>query len=614
MAQDTAVTSTDILFPEENEPSTSYLEDTFYSPPSSYSAYSTYSHELKFMFGSRSSTPEEPDNQDYTDVTTITERKKKRSAKNQNRFVTEDYFKPPLNDTKPDSYPNFHQSFHIDYYTKGTSQKSNQRTWSPQPHNMGVGSSFQAPVPKRNYRSNEQLDNLDDHHGHIYEDLPDHPPHPPKITPYSGFLSQVPGKVVIRPIAFKPVVPAQQRYVSPSQTASRDSKIPSQTSQDDGYGSQDYQSTNPSQNSFGMEMDRSIGGGSTDYPKLPERPSSFASSNVSHLSSTHRGSYPQQTPSPSDSGVGELEVMLREKDTEISHLRETMEHNERVIFQVYEEKQLSWHMEMKDMREEYQRRQKVQQQRMFKMEQSLMLQVYKLQQEKKAMIEENENLLRDKKAAEKRLEICEEDLKSFKTQQDEAKWEICQKSGEISLLKQQLKEIKEESGSKTNETLTLKAQLKEQHHELMDKNKLIEKLKDDLSEVQMELQGVKADLEVMKRERRKDIKETSIQTEQRENNKVNDREKQSCQEMEHLRLELQKSKKLLDESREQMENEKHQWFAEKDKVVRYQKQLQLNYVQMYRKNRMLESEIEQLTLELENRDMKMIGANDESVC
>lgn len=41
-----------------------------------------------------------------------------------------------------------------------------------------------------------------------------------------------------------------------------------------------------------------------------------------------------QTPSPSDSGVAELEAMLKEKDSEINTLRETMEQNEQVIFKV----------------------------------------------------------------------------------------------------------------------------------------------------------------------------------------------------------------------------------------------------------------------------------------
>ena len=42
-----------------------------------------------------------------------------------------------------------------------------------------------------------------------------------------------------------------------------------------------------------------------------------------------------QTPSPSDSAVGDLETILKEKDTEINYLRETMEQNEQVIFKVH---------------------------------------------------------------------------------------------------------------------------------------------------------------------------------------------------------------------------------------------------------------------------------------
>jgi len=69
-------------------------------------------------------------------------------------------------------------------------------------------------------------------------------------------------------------------------------------------------------------------------------------------------------------------------------------------------------------------------------------------------------------------------------------------------------------------------------------------------------------------------------------------------------------------SKEEYEKEKEQWLEEKNKVIMYQKQLQLNYVQMFRKNKVLEAEVEQLTLELESRDMKLMALNggEESVC
>merc|ERR1739848_471087 len=50
----------------------------------------------------------------------------------------------------------------------------------------------------------------------------------------------------------------------------------------------------------------------------------------------------------------------------------------------------------------------------------------------------------------------------------------------------------------------------------------------------------------------------------------------------------------VDKYKENFEVEKANWLDEKDKVIRYQKQLQLNYVQMYKRNKTLEAEIEAL--------------------
>jgi chromosome segregation ATPase len=82
-----------------------------------------------------------------------------------------------------------------------------------------------------------------------------------------------------------------------------------------------------------------------------------------------------------------------------------------------------------------------------------------------------------------------------------------------------------------------------------------------------------------------------------------------------LQKELEELREGLVGRSEVFEKEKEQWLDEKNKVIRYQKQLQLNYVQMYNKNKMLEAEVEQLTLELESRDMKLMAINgEESMC
>ena len=52
----------------------------------------------------------------------------------------------------------------------------------------------------------------------------------------------------------------------------------------------------------------------------------------------------------------------------------------------------------------------------------------------------------------------------------------------------------------------------------------------------------------------------------------------------------------VDQFKQNFEVEKANWLDEKEKVIRYQKQLQLNYVSMYKKNKTLEQEMEQLKL------------------
>jgi hypothetical protein len=66
-----------------------------------------------------------------------------------------------------------------------------------------------------------------------------------------------------------------------------------------------------------------------------------------------------------------------------------------------------------------------------------------------------------------------------------------------------------------------------------------------------------------------------------------------------LRKEVDRLREELLEERNDFEQERVTWAQEKEKVLRYQRQLQLNYVQMFRRTRTLEAEVESLTLELE---------------
>jgi chromosome segregation ATPase len=66
-----------------------------------------------------------------------------------------------------------------------------------------------------------------------------------------------------------------------------------------------------------------------------------------------------------------------------------------------------------------------------------------------------------------------------------------------------------------------------------------------------------------------------------------------------LSKEVDRLRQELSEERNEFEQERVTWAQEKEKVLRYQRQLQLNYVQMFRRTRTLEAEVESLTLELE---------------
>lgn len=73
--------------------------------------------------------------------------------------------------------------------------------------------------------------------------------------------------------------------------------------------------------------------------------------------------------------------------------------------------------------------------------------------------------------------------------------------------------------------------------------------------------------------------------------------------MERLRESLLSERRRNQEQSENFEEERRIWQEEKEKVIRYQKQLQHNYIQMYQQNRELESDIRQLSLELEAREL-----------
>lgn len=70
--------------------------------------------------------------------------------------------------------------------------------------------------------------------------------------------------------------------------------------------------------------------------------------------------------------------------------------------------------------------------------------------------------------------------------------------------------------------------------------------------------------------------------------------------LERLRAEVALERRRGQEQRDAFEQERGTWQGEKERVIRYQKQLQYSYIQMYRRNRRLEQRLQHLRLQGED--------------
>ncbi|XP_067656624.1 leucine zipper putative tumor suppressor 2 homolog [Haliotis asinina] len=613
-------------------------QDDIYSPLSN---YSTYSHEVKYIFEPI------PDDSGESDYTIIPPRNKSAS---QQQLMTQSMSHLSQHSTprtlssqqRTSSSSQLYRrtystsSCHSDHSNKENSapldashsvypypynlEDVRRKTWSPLALKYSIASGMQS---MRSSHSNSNLE-VDMQLDNIYEDCDRGPP---KLAPLSGvFHSPLNvGRSIVRPIAFKPVNSAKQ--ISPPQGAKR-----RLSNQDEGYGSHDYnhmtgsmtssKTMNSSHSSHHDGSERSTSF-SSDFSRPLDRPESLPSLNVSRVSSNNMEVFPVQTPSPSDSGVGELEAMLKEKDAELNTLRDVMDRNERAIFQVYEEKKSGWLKEMRELREEYERKFKIQQRKNYKTEQVLSLQVYKLQQEKKALKDEYDKLYLEKDILRKECSSYQDEVRDMKLRLGglQHNGHPTTELNETSELRQQVRDLNQEVTQKSRELITLRTQLHSHESEMDKKNKeLSEKFREILSKTE-ELKSLKNELGKLSTEEpefcdagvQSDLDDTACDTEPEllKPSIVSARDRQIAE----LKDEVDRLRDEILVHRANFEKDRETWLDEKNKVIRYQKQLQLNYVQMYRKNRTLEAEVEQLTLELESRDLKLMAMNgEESVC
>ncbi|KRT85461.1 hypothetical protein AMK59_1489 [Oryctes borbonicus] len=346
------------------------------------------------------------------------------------------------------------------------------------------------------------------------------------------------------------------------------------------------------------------------------------------LSGAGGGSLLDLTPSPSDSGVSELEAALRDRDSELAYLRQTMEHNEQVIFRVYQEKERVWERELRRLKNVHENRLRTNAQKTLKLEQLLMTQTYQLQQDKKRLYAETQR-------ANCQMERLKQEVCTLRGRLEETEWSLCQKTGEIALLKSQLKDFQNEQTAKGHELLQLKNEYRETRDLLVvcendvadykrhckEKDEEIVSLKKQLTSLSTQTidsnENIRTntkdvnyeEIERLKdeiRELRQELSEVSMSEYEglesgriQRTKKVIDRKDSENKVDVDFRLEAENLKAELENRKKEFEKERLIWAQEKEKVLRYQRQLQMNYVQMYRRTRALEDEVESLTIELE---------------
>ncbi|KAL9823505.1 LOW QUALITY PROTEIN: uncharacterized protein GJ701_015808, partial [Geothlypis trichas] len=188
--------------------------------------------------------------------------------------------------------------------------------------------------------------------------------------------------------------------------------------------------------------------------------------------------------------------------------------------------------------------------------------------------------------------------------------QVCQKSGEISLLKQQLKESQTELTTKTTEILSLKAQLKEVRLKMEGLEMKSQELEVSLRTKAMELEVCENELQRKKNEsellrEKVNLLEQEILELRSELAALREQlqglprpggdDAQALQgQLERLRAELKAERDSNEQMSCSFQHERQTWKEEKEKVIHYQKQLQQSYLHMYKRNQSLEKMLQQL--------------------
>ncbi|XP_010844823.1 PREDICTED: NEDD4-binding protein 3 [Bison bison bison] len=166
--------------------------------------------------------------------------------------------------------------------------------------------------------------------------------------------------------------------------------------------------------------------------------------------------------------------------------------------------------------------------------------------------------------------------------EEEARWEVCQKTAEISLLKQQLREAQAELAQKLAEIFSLKTQLRGSRAQAQAQDAELARLREAVRSLQ----------EQAPREEAPGSCETDDCKSRGLLGEAGGGEARDG--AEQLRAELLQERLRGQEQALRFEQERRTWQEEKERVLRYQREIQGGYMDMYRRNQVLEQELRAL--------------------
>ena len=240
----------------------------------------------------------------------------------------------------------------------------------------------------------------------------------------------------------------------------------------------------------------------------------------------------------------------------------------------------------------------------------------------------------------------EDQVTEMQARLEENEMEAQQQRGEISLLKRQIKEKQTELTQRINENLALKSQNRDLTNQLALRESENESLHIQLGEEKIKFAELEQHLTVTNLQQAPPKSDSSVLSSSRSTNEFGRyRNTQSAYvtdfsttpstyddqttrisfepktsavavgspfypgEREELYRQLQAVEHRMALQEEAFEREQQQWAEDKRKVIKYQKLLQENYVQMYKRSHALEREVKQLKSQLQ-----MAGLSSSTNC